>query len=56
MLSKSRDESKCTGAYQNPINRHVTELEPPNESSDYTHLNDQFTNRTRARDFMRKKK
>ncbi len=36
MLSKSRDESKCTGAYQNPINRHVTELEPPNESSDYT--------------------
>ncbi len=36
MLSKSRDESKCTGAYQNPINRHVTELDPPNESSDYT--------------------
>lgn len=36
MLSKSRDESQCTGAYHNPINRHVTELEPPNESSDYT--------------------
>lgn len=31
-----RGESPRKGAYHNPINRHVTELQLPNECSDYT--------------------
>ncbi len=56
MLSKSRDKSQCTGAYHNPINRHVTELEPLMRAQITLNLNDQFTNLTRARDFMSEKK